>query len=146
VLAEWAREIRAVMREKRPRAVLGVYHCPWREDEFRGALRRTLGLDFDRLAETVEVFSPMVYHGRMGRPPAWVGEYVEWLSKRLPPAARIWPIVQAHGEPVKISAAEFEQVMKLGAAGRATGLMMFTFRSVAEDPAKLEVLKKLYRD
>ena len=82
----------------------------------------------------------------MGRSPEWVGNYVEWLSGRLPDAARIWPIVQAHNEPGVISAAEFEQVMRLGATGRSTGIMMFTIRSVAEDPEKLRTLGRLYRE
>lgn len=146
VLVEWAREMRAIVRRKRPEALLGVYHCPWTDTEFGGARRRILGLDFDRLAPEVDVFSPMVYHERMGRRPAWVGEYVEWLSNRLPPSSRIWPIVQAHGDPGAISAEAFEAVMRGGASGRASGLQMFTMGAVAEDPKKLEVLRRLYRE
>ncbi len=146
VLLDWAREFRAILKEKRPEALLGVYHCPWTEDEYSGALRRILGLDLRALASMMDVFSPMVYHGRMGRSPEWVGNYVEWLSARLPGAARIWPIVQAHNEPGVISAAEFEKVMRLAATGRSTGVMMFTVRSVAEDPEKLRTLGRLYRE
>jgi hypothetical protein len=145
VLVEWARMMRGVLRAKRPDALLGVYHCPWTDAEFGGALRRTLGIDFGLLAPEIDVFSPMVYHGRMGRKPAWVREYIEWISKSLPDSVRIWPIVQAHSSPVAISAAEFEEVMRGGFAGRATGLQMFTIGAVAEDPAKLAVLKRLYR-
>jgi hypothetical protein len=145
VLAEWAREFRKVIEAKRPGALLGVYHCPWNDTEFGGAQRRILGLDYDVLAPLIDVFSPMVYHGRMERKPAWVGESVRWLSARLPEAARIWPIVQAHGEPAPISAVEFEEVMRGGASGRATGVMMFTFGSVAQDKEKMQVLQHLYR-
>ncbi|MCW5979885.1 MAG: hypothetical protein KIT09_17525 [Bryobacteraceae bacterium] len=146
VLGAWAREFRDVMRRKKPGALLGVYHCPWTDEEYDGARRRTLGLDLEALAGVVDVFSPMVYHGRMGRPPEWVGEYVEWISSRLSAPVKIWPIVQAHGEPTPISAGEFERVMRLGTSGRASGIMMFTFGSVAGDPAKLASLKRLYRD
>lgn len=145
VLVEWARMCRAIVRRKRPEALLGVYHCPWTDAEYDGARRRILGLDFDLLAPEVDVFSPMVYHKRKGRKPEWVREYVEWISKRLPGNVRIWPIVQAHGSPSAVTAAEFEQVMRGGASGRASGLQMFTIGAVAEDPAKMEVLRRMYR-
>jgi hypothetical protein len=144
-LISWAREIREVVRTRRPGALVGVYHCPWTEDEFGGALRRVLGLDLVRLSEYVDVLSPMVYHGRMHRNPEWVREYVEWLSGRTQ-RTQIWPIVQAHNDPGRISAAEFEQVLRAGAAGRSTGVMMFTAQSVAEDPQKMAVMRRFYRE
>ena len=148
VIAGWAREIRERARAKRPGIIIGNYQCPWTDEEFGGARRRVLGLDLDELAKVVDVFSPMVYHGRMGRPPEWVGQYVRWFSDRLrirPDfGPRLWPIVQAHNDPGAISPAEFARVMELGSSAASTGLMMFTIRSVAEDPGKMEALKRLY--
>jgi len=145
-LLGWAQEIRARLRTKRPGALLGVFHCPWTDDEFDSARRRILGLDLDQLVTVVDVFSPMVYHGRMGRRPEWVGENVEWLSRRLRNRARIWPIVQAHSEPLEISADEFEKVLRLGTSGIATGVMMFTAGAVASDNAKMQVMRRVYRE
>lgn len=144
VIGDWIREIRAVIQAKRPGIVLGNYQCPWRDDEFGGARRRTLGLDLDILAPLVDVISPMVYHKRMGRPVAWVGDYVAWLARRVGPKPLLWPIVQAHGEPDPIPAAEFGEVLRLGRSGGATGLQMFTTAAVAKDPAKMEVLRDVY--
>jgi hypothetical protein len=143
-LISWAGEIRAVVRARRPGALLGVYHCPWKDEEYGGALRRVLGLDLDQLAHNVDVLSPMVYHGRMHRKPEWVGEYVGWLSGRTRRETAIWPIVQAHNDPGTISAAEFGQVLRAGAAGRSTGVMMFTAQSVAADPGKMEAMRRFY--
>jgi hypothetical protein len=143
-LVAWAREIKAVVQKKQPQALLGVYHCPWTDSEYNGARGRILGLDLTELAAVVDVFSPMVYHGRMGRPAAWVGEHVEWLSGKIGQRAKIWPIVQAHNEPRTIPAGEFEQVLKLGVSGRATGVMMFTAQAVASDRAKMQVLRRVY--
>jgi len=149
VLADWAIEMRGIIARKRPGILLGIYHAAWTDEEFGGGRRRILGLDFDLLAPLVDVFSPMVYHARMGRPASWVGDYIEWFSRRLGiergRRPHLWPIVQAHGEPGKVSAAEFAQVMRGGASGQASGLMMFTLRSVAEDPEKMKVLRALYR-
>jgi hypothetical protein len=140
----WAREMKAVIRRKRPGALLGVYHCPWADDEFGGARRRILGLDFEKLAEIVDVFSPMVYHGRMERRPEWVGENVRWLAGKLGRGARIWPIVQAADGPKPVTAEEFEQVLRLGGSGGASGVMMFTAQAVAGSAGKMEVMKRVY--
>ena len=149
VLEEWARQVRSVIESRRPGALLGVYHCPWKDEEYGGARRRILGLDWDRLAPLVDVFSPMVYHGRMERPVEWVGEFVAWFCGRLRIGTRgrpeVWPIVQAHNSPGVIPAAGFERAMRLGAGARATGIMVFTASAVAADPAKLDALQRLYR-
>ncbi|MFB3827713.1 MAG: hypothetical protein ACE15B_13150 [Bryobacteraceae bacterium] len=145
-LLDWARGIRNTLRAKRPGALLGIFHCPWTDEEFGGARRRILGLDLEELAAIAGVFSPMVYHGRMERPPEWAGQYVEWLSGKIGARAQIWPIVQAHDKPRRIPPEEFEKVLRLGAAAAATGVMMFTGQDVARDAAKLEVMRRVYRE
>ena len=144
VLLDWAREAKAVVRRARPSALLGVYHCPWTDEEFGGARERILGLDLKQLASVVDVLSPMVYHGRMRRSAEWVGEYVAWLSRRVGRGCQIWPIVQAQSEPREITAGEFERVLRLGAGGSATGVMMFTAQAVAADGAKMDAMRRAY--
>ena len=68
---DWAREFHQIVKELRPQALLGNYQCAWKDEDFWGARRRCLGLDFAALAEYVDVFSPMPYHGRSGMPPEW---------------------------------------------------------------------------
>ncbi|MGZ8525928.1 MAG: hypothetical protein ACXWV1_15960, partial [Chitinophagaceae bacterium] len=129
-------------------ALLGVYHCPWNDTDFNGARRRNLGLDYDLLRDVVDVFSPMVYHERMGKNPEWVKENIEWFCKRLNIKEgmypKVWPIVQAYNDPGIISAMEFENVLRFGSAAGASGIMMFTSYSVAEDVEKTETMKKVY--
>ena len=149
VIAGWVQDFRTTLKQEKPGALLGVYHCPWDDDDFDQARRRILGLDYDMLKKSVDVFSPMVYHGRMGKNSRWVRENIEWFSKRLDTKdgsfPKIWPIVQAHNDPNTISADEFEKVLRYGAGGKATGVMMFTSNSVAEDAKKIETMKKVYR-
>jgi hypothetical protein len=148
VIAGWVRDFRKIINEEKPGALLGVYHCPWADNDFNGARRRNLGLDYDSLREIVDVFSPMVYHGRMGKSPEWVKENIQWFSNRLNIKAgtfpKIWPIVQSHNDPNIISASEFENVLEYGSGAQATGVMMFTSNSVAEDEQKIETMKKVY--
>ena len=150
VIVEWVMEIRAIVEELRPGILLGLYHCPWTDDEFKEARRNILGLDYDLLAQVIDVFSPMVYHGRMERPPSWVEENIAWFSKRMnvirtDQQIRIWPIVQAHNDPYVISGEEFETVLRAGLSGKSSGVMMFTSYAVAEDKEKIKVMKEVYQ-
>jgi hypothetical protein len=90
----------------------------------------------------------MVYHARMGRKPEWVSENLTWLYEKLNITdhrnIKVWPIVQAHDDPYEISAGEFDQVLKFGLQDPATGVMMFTSRSVAESRDKMDIVKKNY--
>ena len=149
VIADWVRDFRMIINQEKPGALLGVYHCPWDDREFDSARRRILGLDYDMLRGIVDVFSPMVYHGRMERSPEWVKENIDWFCKRLNIREgvypKVWPIVQAHNDPGIISAEEFEKVLRYGSGSKASGVMMFTSNSVAEDAAKTAVMRKVYK-
>lgn len=150
VIYDWTYEIKSIIEEIKPTALLGLYHCPWNDQEFDGARRRILGLDYDLLKETIDVFSPMVYHGRMERNPDWVEENINWFNDRLnikkDSYPKVWPIVQAHNSPGVISSTEFETVLRGGLAGQSSGVMMFTTSAVAEDEAKTAVMKKVYTE
>ncbi len=150
IIAGWATDLKRILLEEKPGALFGMYHCPWTDEEFKGARRRILGIDFDMLKGTIDVFSPMVYHARMGRSPQWVKENLEWFCKMLgiAPGSRVkvWPIVQAYNDPVSISSMEFGTVLSHGMSAGATGVMMFTSYAVAEDRDKTETMKKAYSD
>lgn len=148
VIFDWTYEFKRILHSVNPELLLGLYHCPWADDEYDSARYRILGIDYDLLKKTIDVFSPMVYHGRMHRSPEWVEENIVWFSRRLAlesnSSVKIWPIVQAYNDPEVVSAEEFEMVMRGGLAGSATGVMMFTTRAVAEDAEKTNVMKKIY--
>lgn len=150
IITGWVRDFKTIIQQEKPGALLGVYHCPWDDDDFNGARRRILGLDYDSLKKIVDVFSPMVYHGRMGKGPEWVNENIEWFSNRLNIKAgtspKIWPIVQAYNDPNIITPAEFAKVLKYGTSGQATGVMMFTSNAVAENGEKIATMKRIYTD
>jgi hypothetical protein len=92
----------------------------------------------------------MVYHGRMGRDPEWVAENINWFCDRLEinidSYPKVWPIVQAYDDPVKINAEEFETVLEGGLSATSTGVMMFTTYAVAEDSTKTRTMGKIYRN
>ena len=144
VISGWVRDFKKIVKEEKPNALLGIYHCPWNDTDFNGARRKILGLDYDSLQLHTDVFSPMVYHQRMDRSPEWVKENIEWFSKKINTSSKIWPIVQASNEPGVITSEDFEKVLRYGTSGNATGVMMFTTDAVADDDQKLEVMKRVY--
>jgi hypothetical protein len=148
VITGWVRDIRKVLKQTNPDALAGLYHCPWDDDDFNGARRRILGLDYAMLKKHVDVFSPMVYHARMGRNPEWVKDNIEWFCQNLQIKAdtfpKVWPIVQCYNEPYVISSSEFEKVLRYGMSSQATGIMMFTSVAVAEEQEKIEAMKSVY--
>jgi len=150
VIYNWTFEIKNIIKKIKPKALLGLYHCPWNDEEFNGARRRILGLDYDLLKGTVDVFSPMVYHSRMGRDPGWVKENIIWFCDRLSirdnSYPKVWPIVQAYNDPEIITKEEFETVLRGGLAGKSSGVMMFTTNAVAENEGKTEIMKKVYTE
>lgn len=148
VIYDWSVQIRNRVKKHNPETLLGIYHCPWDDEEFDGARRRILGLDYDLLRDVFDVFSPMVYHARMGREPEWVEDNIRWFCNRLEinsnTSPKVWPIVQAYNNPYTVSASEFETVLKGGLAGKSSGVMMFTTQAIADDDEKTAVLKKVY--
>jgi hypothetical protein len=147
VLNRWVVDMKSIVKEIRPDALLGIFYCPWYPDDFDGAHYRILGLDMKALAGVADVFSPMLYHHMMERSPDWVGEYVKWLEAEGIAGEKplIWPIVQAHNKPGVITTEEFRQVMWNGSRAPSSGIMMFTLHTLINEPAKLGVMKDLYR-
>ncbi len=137
---------KGVVKKERPERP-GIYHCPWMLRNFV-VPEQDPGTGLCLLKDLADVFSPMVYHGRMGRDAVWVKNNIEWFCKRMDikPGAfpKVWPIVQAYDEPRVISPDEFGEVLGYGSGSGATGIMMFTSYAVAESSAKTETLQKVY--
>jgi hypothetical protein len=90
----------------------------------------------------------MLYHGKMGRSPEWVRDYIQWLGKSIIGGNQdrpfIWPIVQAHNDPEVITTDEFRKILQYGMQAPSDGIMMFTINSLIIEPAKLEIMKTIY--
>jgi hypothetical protein len=153
VFTDWVREFRNIVDATRPRALLGTFHCPWRDSDFDGALRNKLSIDLRAQAKYIDVFSIMPYHARFGHPhdPAWISRQTAWLGQFLGIRGvpgernRIWPIVQLSdwGEPV--AADQVRQVLDHGSRRPATGLMVFAWGSLRKRPDKIAEMREYYR-
>lgn len=148
VIAEFATTARRIMDEELPGARLGIFSAPWQDDEYGGALRGILGVDIDRLHSVADVFSPMVYQVKCGRPVEWVAQYTRWLVERVAAlnvrrrrAVEVWPIVEAEGA----TAPDLEAVLRGALDAGAGGVLFYALPHVARDPEKLAAVQRVYR-
>ncbi len=66
VFTDWVREYHEVLKEVRPKALLGTFHCPWSPEEYDGAIRHKLAIDLVAQTPYLDVLSIMPYHARFG--------------------------------------------------------------------------------
>jgi hypothetical protein len=153
VFTDWVREFRAILSDTRPSALLGTFHNAWSDDDMDGARLQKLAIDLKAQAAYIDVFSPMVYHARFGHSSdlAWISRQVTWLGEYLgiegAPGERhrIWPIVQVSdwGESVPVD--QVEAVLELGAHRPATGVMVFAWGGLRNQPRKIEAIGRAFR-
>jgi len=148
VLNEWMMDMKTIVKERQPDALVGIFYCSWYPEDHDGALYNTLGIDVEAFAEIADVLSPMLFHKMKERKPGWVSEYTSWLGEMIEQSVEnkplVWPIVQAHDTPAEVSPEEFGQVMIEGSKPPSTGIMMFSDRSLLDNPKKIEVMRQFY--
>ena len=148
VLNGWVAGMKSIVRELQPDALVGIFYCSWFPEDYDSALYRTLGIDVEAFAEMADVLSPMLFHKMKDRSPEWVGEYTNWLGGVIEASVEneplVWPIVQAHDNPVEVTPEEFRQVMVEGSKSPSSGIMMFSDQSLLENIEKIKVMRQLY--
>jgi len=143
VVAEFVGQIKALMQEVKPQVVLGMFSVPWGPEDFDNAIQRVIGQDFARLAQHIDVFSPMLYHTMCGRPVEWIAEHTRYLAQVT--TKPVIPIVQAIDEPTLMPRGEFRRALWQGLAEPSAGMMMFRLEDVVGDEEKFAALQEIYR-
>jgi hypothetical protein len=153
VFTDWVREFRDIVNAVRPKALLGTFHCPWSEADNQKALREKLAIDLKAQAKYIDVFSIMPYHARFGHAadPAWVARQTTWLGQHLgirgTPEERlkIWPIVQLSDWGETVAVEQIPSVLDYGTRSPVTGVMVFAWGSLHNQPEKVEKMGAFYR-
>ena len=150
VITDFARRVRELIDAECPGMLLGIYSCPWTDDEYDGGMRKIVAEDIAKLARHIDVFSPMVYHGNCERSADWAARYTLWLRRklnRLGARCRIWPIVQGGGTPrhrPPVTPDGFRTALEGALEGGGSGVMFYHFTAVARETPKLGVLRQVY--
>lgn len=65
-IARYAAHYAQMIQSALPDCVVGPYMRPWMPEEFDGAFRRIFAQDYALLAQTIDVFTPLIYGTKSG--------------------------------------------------------------------------------
>ena len=103
-IARYAKHYAELIRAHLPDCVVGAYMCPWRPDEFDGALSRIFAQDYDLMAPAIDVFTPLIYAHKSGRPPEWAKQCLEAAAAYVPADRKVQLILDALDYPESLLA------------------------------------------
>ena len=128
-VARYAAHYAGIIRDALPGCVIGAYMCPWTPDEFDGALRRIFAQDYALMAPAIDVFTPLIYAEKSGRPPEWGADWLRAAPGFVPADRRVQLILDALDFPASLQA-----LTTVDDAG--WGVQLFGGAQVFADPAQ----------
>jgi hypothetical protein len=133
-IAGFAAHYAQIIRAQLPGCVVGAYMCPWTPDEFDGALTRIFAQDYARLAPAIDVFTPLIYGTKSGRPATWGREFLEATPAFVLPDRPVQLILDALDGP--------ESLAETAASARPSwGLQVFGGDKLFADPSFARVFQ-----
>lgn len=116
-----------LIRSHLPQCIVGAYMCPWTPSEFDGALTRIFAQDYARLAPAIDVFTPLIYGTKSGRPASWGKEWLAASVTFVPPERKVQLILDALDFP--------DSLLATGEAQPPSwGLQVFGGAKIFENP------------
>jgi hypothetical protein len=94
-IARYALHYANLIRRHHPTCIVGAYMCPWTPTEFNGALRRIFAQDYQLLAPAIDVFTPLIYGVKSGRPASWGQEWLAAAVEFVPTERKMQLILDA---------------------------------------------------
>jgi hypothetical protein len=126
-IAALAARYAAIIRERLPGGLVGAYLCPWTPAEFGGALTRIFAQDYQLLSPAIDVFTPLIYGTKSGRPASWGREFLEAAPGFVPAERKVQLILDALDGPASLA--------ETAAAARPSwGLQVFDGAAMFADP------------
>jgi len=102
-IARFALHYAQLIRQQLPHCVIGAYMCPWQPQEFNGALRRIFAQEYALLAPAIDLFTPLIYGVKSGRPSTWGCEWLEASVTFVPPTHKVQLILDALDGPESLA-------------------------------------------
>jgi hypothetical protein len=133
-IAAFAAHYAQIIRTALPGCVIGAYMCPWSPTEFDGALTRIFGQDYSMLAPAIDLFTPLIYGTKSGRPTTWGRTFLEQAASFVPADRKVQLILDARDGP--------DSLIATAAAARPSwGLQIFDGARVFADAAFARVFQ-----
>jgi hypothetical protein len=131
-IARYAARYAGIVRAHLPGCVVGAYMCPWRPDEYDGALTRIFAQDYDLLAPAIDMFTPLIYAHKSGRPADWGRAFLEEAPGFVPRGCRVQLILDVRDYP--------DSLLAVAASSRASwGIQVFGGAEVFGDAERARV-------
>lgn len=141
-IVELAERVNKFVKSQKSDILIGLFHVPWTNEDFDGAMREIVGQDLARLSPYIDIFSPMVYHAMCGKSPQWIGEIVKYTYHKT--SKPVLPIIQSMDIPREISPTEFFESLDSGiSATGSAGIIVFNIKGLNE--AKLIEMSELFQ-
>ncbi|RLT41758.1 MAG: hypothetical protein DWI57_06515 [Chloroflexi bacterium] len=131
-VARFGARYAGIIRRHLPGCVIGAYMCPWRPAEFDGALTRIFAQDYNLLAPSIDIFTPLIYVKKSGRQPAWAREVLEAAPGFVPADRPVQLILDALDFPASLDTTVESSIPSYG-------LQMFSGAEIFRDPAKAAI-------
>jgi hypothetical protein len=131
-VAGYAARYAEIIRAQLPGCAIGAYMCPWTPEEFEGALSRIFAQDYALLAPAIDVYTPLIYAHKSGRPPEWGRQFLERAPGFVPDGHAVQLILDALDYPESLLATA-------GSSAPSWGLQLFGGARVFADPAQARV-------
>jgi len=137
-IASFAARYAALIRGCLPDCIVGAYMCPWTPSEYDGALRRVFAQDYALLSPTIDVFTPLVYAHKSGRPPYWARTFLEHTPEFVPAGNRLQLILDVLDYPASLVATAASDVP-------SWGIQIFGGAAIFADARRAEVFGQAVR-
>jgi hypothetical protein len=102
--------------------------------EFDGALTRIFAQDYRLLAPAIDIFTPLIYGAKSGRPPTWGRTFLESAPAFVPIERKVQLILDALDGPASL-------IETAAATPPSWGLQVFSGASLFADPASARVFQ-----
>ncbi len=134
-VAGFAARYAAIIHTHLPDCVIGAYMCPWAPEEFDGALTRIFAQDYTLLAPAIDVFTPLIYGIKSGRPASWGRQWLEDSPRFVPSNRNVQLILDAQDGPASL-------IETAAASVPGWGLQVFGGASIFADPQLAPVFQE----
>ena len=134
-IAHFAAHYAAIIKAHHPACIVGAYMCPWTPAEYDSALARIFAQDYDLLAPSIDVFTPLIYAAKSGRPPTWGRDFLAQAPAFIPAANPVQLILDALDFP--------ESLLAMAEADRpGWGMQMFGGAHVFADGERAAIFAR----
>jgi hypothetical protein len=137
-IAAFAARYASLIRRYLPDCIVGAYMCPWTPSEYDGALRRIFAQDYALLSPSIDVFTPLIYAQKSGRPPLWARTFLERTPEFVPAGNKVQLILDLLDFPASLVAT--------AASGTPSwGVQIFGAVAILADARRAEVFGQAVR-